>query len=453
MKKVRLIFVTLGRRDLSIDDNNEDKPPREKGRYILDNYNTLKHKLSLNILEEFLSNELSKESDKKKLFIFATNQEDPNFNKDDTIFYAKVIEKLLYEKYNKNKNLFIEIIEIKENLEHSDLLYDFFKKTLNNKISKIEKEYEIENVSCALKGGIPDVNYSILLYLIFKFKTKLKHFNIKEEKNRKKSFNFYPLKFSNEIWRDIEREKVLEYIDSFNYLEIKKNSSIFDVQKLAETAFNLFSFNLDEAKRVREYEIKDRDFVSEILKYLEQIEEDEKNILRELYFTIWIYIQKKYFADALARLYNFTERIFLFELSKITKEEKIFEDIIKKWDSIIEELIKKYPEIAEKKDNYDKIDVNEYSIPTLSKILSIIKKDESEFLEILKQLEKIRQIRNKSIVAHGTTGISEEKLKERLENTHIIEILKNIEKYYDFNFENSLYTKINNKIKSLYEIK
>lgn len=452
MNKAKLIFVTLGRRDLSIDDNNEDKPPREKGRYILDNYNTLKHKLSLNILEKFLSNELSKESEQKRLFIFATNQKDPNFNKDDTIFYAKVIEKLLYEKYNKNKNLIIEIIEIKENLEHLDSLYDFLKKTLNNKISIIEKKYEIENVACALKGGIPDVNYSILLYLIFKFKTKLKHFNIMEEKNRKKSYNFYLLNFSNQIWRDIEREKVLEYIESFNYLEIKKNSSNFYVQNLAETAFNLFSFNLDEAKRIREYEIKDieRDFVCEILKYLEQIEEDEKNILRELYFTIWILIQKKHFADALSRLYNFTERIFLFELSKITKEEKKFNDIVRKWDSIIEELIKKYPEIAEKKDN---IDVKKYSIPTLSKILSIIKKDESEFLEILKQLEKICKIRNNSIVAHGTTGISEEKLKEQLENTNIIEILKNIEKYYDFNFENSLYTKINNKIKFLYEIK
>ena len=92
-----VLFINIGNNDILIDIPSLPQVPREKGEYLLLNYEKFKTKIKLPIIEPVLK-EIFKRTEILDIVMFATDQEDEKFKKKDTIFYAQIIKKFLDEK-------------------------------------------------------------------------------------------------------------------------------------------------------------------------------------------------------------------------------------------------------------------------------------------------------------------------------------------------------------------
>ena len=133
-----MLICTLGIRDLLLD-NEQIKPPREKGREILDDFKKYYPRLSFPIIKpviEYIFND-KKHEQIDRLILIATDQSERNTKPEhcanDTIEFARLLQMAIGKQYGQKKIPQIKIVKIHENPNFIDDMYNFFGRALARK--------------------------------------------------------------------------------------------------------------------------------------------------------------------------------------------------------------------------------------------------------------------------------------------------------------------------------
>lgn len=417
------------------------------------------------------------------IIFIATDQEDDEFKNDDTLYFAEITKKFLFEQNKEKKksgnNFLKDINIIKLNGNVADL--GEMNRSIN-KIMKCNKNFknlhlEHTKVYVCNVGGIDAINVSILVNSITKFKDKCIQLYID-----KKSHVVYPLDFISELLLDVDKSKLKFYIKNYDYFScseiIKEQVKLKKYDVLIQIAKDRLSFNFDKIKEISskylENGIENQDIINEVRKNLievTQMSEDNLSKIKELYINCRIkYIQEQY-VDFLLRIFRLEESLNRYIIEKYLhfNTEKVRHNDFKeltdniKQNKCLENYLNSY-KINGTKLNWENDCNNKILFAILNFIIDENKTvnnakliaDESS-LRIIKNvydlnnvLNELSELRNKSIGAHGFQGVSKVKIDSVLDEFHIkIDDLFNyIEQSINVKFEDCCYERMNNLILS-----
>lgn len=436
---MNLAVITIGNRDIKLKDQDllhSSKSCRENGSYILKNYSKLKDKIKIPIIQPFLDNLNDRNINVDKFILIATDQNNESYKKSDTVFFAKVIKKHFERKKMKTK-----IIILNERINDFIYNYNLFQKKLKYLDLDLKK---IKNIYLLPVGGIPNINTPLILSSILIFRNKLFQYYV--DKIYK---NCYPVPFNQKLLGELEKEKVKSAAGKFFFASISDISSNNFVKMIADYAYNRLSFNLVTAKilgddLIEKYPDKYLKFLGESIT---EIRNSFEGKIKEIFFTSIVKIKQKQYVDALLRLYSFTDNLLLKKVCELYDLKYETDKNFEKWwkNKAIKKIEIENSNIKEKLeiDNVDNPDLKRSGIPLYSALIKY-KNDIDPIFKTIKPLLTISELRNKSIAAHGFEGVSLEKINNKLRKYQIDlkGLIKNIEKYLDISFENSVYNKV-----------
>lgn len=436
---MNVVAITIGNRDVVL---SKTKLPdnlntcRQIGNYILSKYEKLKDEIDLPIIQPFLDVLEDRKEKINHFFLIATDQDDKRYRDKDSINFAKIIKKQLERKFKESK---IHIIMLKNDINNYLKNYEFFQKELRNipNIQEIDKFYVLP------VGGMPNINSPFNLVSIMLLKEKVFQYYVDEIQK-----NAYPISFNHKFLSELEKERIKPALDRFFFASVSNISSNDFIKRFSNYAYSRISFNFKNAKIIiddllAQYPDKDlkkfNESITEIRNY-----QDKK--LQELFFSAIIKIKQEQYVDALLRLYNFTDNLFLNKVCeqyglKLEPEK----DFTKWWFKAINKIKNENPNIESslEKINGNNADLSKKGVPLYSVLIKYKNKDCNIF-EITEPLLAISDLRNKSIAAHGFEGVSLEKINEKLEKfeLNLNDLIEKIETYLGARFEDSDYYRI-----------
>lgn len=426
-----MLICTLGVRDLLLD-NEQIRPPREKGKEILDDFTNYYSRLSYPIIQpalEYIFND-KKHERIDRVVLVVTDQDEKNtkpaHRANDTIEFARILQRVIEKHYGQKKIAQINLIKITQNPNFIDEMYIFFGKTLNsNKALKMEN---FETCYVEQAGGIPSANMALLFQCINKFEEKCSPVYVSE-----KTGHAIPIKFTDAILHDKRKALLLELASKFDYallcdhLDSNKENERF-IYILSQYAQHRLCFDTSTAisfakQGAGEFLSRDRNIFEDFLIDLEKIgQRDHVSLISELYHNMTVKYFRKEFVDFLGRIYRFKEAVlrYLFEINtgvstdidKRTGKQTEFFKFIEKKSELRQVLA------SEKTPQGSKINESSFGIPLLMACLKYfaVKTSDTSYqkiYEILEKLDILIALRNKSIVGHGFEGVSEEIVRNK----------------------------------------
>ncbi len=432
-----MLICTLGNRDLKLS-GKDIFPAREKGREIFEHFKKHYSELSYPLIRPVLDYIFEDERREKihRIVLVATNQgEDtaPEHRSKDTIEFAKVVEKLIREDVRRKKIKGevgdIRIVKISENPVDLGLMYDFFGKSLKG--NKAFKTDDLELCYLEQTGGIPATNMALLYQCINHFKEKCHPVYISER------LGFaVPLNIANKLLLDKKKNLLIHLAGAYNYAsmavhldEVKENEKF--ILRLSSYAQHRLYFDTLTARSIAKKGMKefdaayDKKLFEDLVLELMQIESgDYKSLILELFHNMRIKYIRQEFVDFLGRMYRFQEAVPRYF---IEKEFGISTDVDPKTgrQAGLDKLLEDDKNLrafvgSQKMPRGGNIDPHRTGTPRLIALLDFLieKKGMEKFRPIsdfFKKTGDLMNIRNKSIIAHGYKGVSENIIKEHYE--------------------------------------
>lgn len=350
-----------------------------------------------------------------KIYLFATEQEPAN--PQDTMYAASLIKTYANEKYNIED---VEIIRITQNPSDYDLMAQFFTEFFEKKRDEIKNN--IENF-IALSAGTPAMITSVALNSIG---LPVKYFYIMRKKPYSEALEV-------NVFHQINLERYVVVIEplirNYEYTlasEVVKKSPLrsnFQLLNLIEIMDKRVSFNFKEAmKLIHECDNE----LKEKLIDISRLAQGEKNILwLEIFSQIEINFSKRDYLTGTAFIFSLMENIrnWFFEektkvrLKKVKDEFIDFNKYIEDNPCLKEHLEKKKCGWRNSPNRVVLLEIlnwiNEKNPDELlAMALNFIKKVETQGQTSSYGKMSLADLRNKGPFAHGTTGISEELLKQ-----------------------------------------
>ena len=408
---MKILFANIWNRNIKINWNYDfvdDKwfikkdVFKQKTKEIFENLDNWKDKIQLNILDIVPLEKFD------KIYLVWTNQGGEQSNQ-DTIYVAKIIEKLLW-------NEKIEVIEYTANPTDRKAVLYYFKKVFNQRVKKEDKLYLL------VSWGVPAMKEAMVwaglsedfdTYVLEVINWELKENNIEDiylKEIYKKTLKQFVLNYD-WFWAEklIEENKRLfgDKVDFLNKLKYVNARFNFDFQTANNLVDNL-KLSLIEEDIFQKIEIKnDLEWIKELL----------DNI--EVTYKKWEYTL------LLWKIFRLQESLYRYIFEKNTNistkkdENKSFEDFVN------------FVESNERLKNYLIENNVKYSEPNtfvLAKILSYFKDNKKltwadiALFQIANSIDKLKEIRNLSIVAHWWKWVS----KNDLDSENIIEKVSTI---------------------------
>ncbi len=406
-----VLFINIGNNDILIDIPSLPQVPREKGEYLLLNYEKFKTKIKLPIIEPVLK-EIFKRTEILDIVMFATDQEDEKFKKKDTIFYAQIIKKFLDEKKRKEKGFrklgtihISDCITLQPNIY--DLMLDYYDGRMKKFMEKgLHKSYD--RIFVSITGGTPACNFALAFQAVKYFGEKVEIYYSKEIDTKGESIpiNLRLGKEISQTFAKMNTKALIEHYDFYGAMHIDK-SNVYNYLYYRE----LFLF--EKAKEYLEMAIKDEKGHLQDILIRHKVEIDEllkkditgfKKKLTELYYNMQLKEKKGEYIDMLTRLYTFIQMIYRLIMYKYWGLP--LED-----DKFIEECKEKCKEIIEK-EKLRLETISLYLLKCIFKNLNTEGKVNPEVESILDNLHKLVSLRHKSIGAHGYEGIDKEDIEK-----------------------------------------
>jgi hypothetical protein len=432
---MNLAIMTIGNRDvdLSIECLEEKKKGcRSFGNYILVNYSKFKDKVNLPIIEPMLRSFERKNITLDIVYLIATNQENNDYHKFDTISFAKVIKKDF-----ERQKISTKIIELKEDVNNFNKNYSFFK----TRLEQISRK-EFDKVFILPVGGMPNINTPLLFASILVFEEKIEQYYTTKEKDA------IPVPFNKKFLWEIEQKKLCHPINNYLFSTVSDISSDSFVKRIAKIGYDVSIFDIDSALSDIDEMILDfpEENLNTLLKDCNSILQNNDKRIEMIFYCAILKIKQEQYVDSLMRLYNFTDNLLLTEVCRLYSLDfdmnKRFE---KWWKNSVKEIRQSNDDIENLLNpiNDTKADLNKSGIP-LYKELILFKEQDNKFLGIIDPLLKICKLRNKSIAAHGFESISIKKINDKLSeyDLNLDSLIAKIENLCNIRFDNSIFAKI-----------
>lgn len=249
------------------------------------------------------------------IHLFVTNQYDENFKNNDTIYFGRIIKKIILESGNYKTNK-VEIHEIKDYPNLYDYMFQFYK----NEIKKIKDGYKkINNLDVLVTGGTPACNMALLFHSITFFGNSVRSLYVSENKGRKVE-HLFSVKQLNE---EFQKQNIKSYLKSYDYsaiLAIGLESKNEKLRLLSQSAMYRLSFNFEESRElIRELHVNflDMNDLKSIEVHLTKLSnEDFYSLIKELLLNIEVKYKTGQYVDALGRLFRLEEAILGWPIEK-----------------------------------------------------------------------------------------------------------------------------------------
>lgn len=391
------------------------------------------------ILLEPLVEELIKEYEIERIFLFATEQQP--VNQKDTIYTARIIKEILIKKFNINN---IEIIQVHDNPSDYDEMLRFYER----EIGKIPTSADVVHIS--ITGGTPAQNTAMLIRSLLKFgnivQAVYKPMGTRETKKFKIGEEISRILLSEQL--RVLNEKHLygaaaELAEKYNLLrqreiyrlKAKEHRSQFDFEDSIKNLEKALTAASGEEKAIIKKEIEEIERLKGGLKGNELLGEEYflkyRALIRELYTNMKQKWEQAAYADFLGRLFRFEEALLRYVFEKETKAvtekskggHEDFERHVKSDNELLNFLEGKGIKLERLEPNRMVLRlilefwVREKGIGKLGQIYRFVDKINKP------EDDSLADLRNKSILAHGFEGISKqdfEKYGDILEDIDII---------------------------------
>ncbi|MBV7275129.1 hypothetical protein JMF89_06825 [Clostridiaceae bacterium UIB06] len=446
--KQNILVTNLGNRDLQIhkdnieaikelyNDDEEMKEVLDKGRLENDSYMVFSkcfRELTQKILEHYpkgikyidfpiiksiikkIEGDLEEEK-LQKIILMITDQEDINYNGQDTVYLGEIIKKLHSDKkleigLNQSKDN-IEIVSFCTKSNPSD--YDEMRKFYQEKLSK---EYDSNKIFLNITGGTPAMAFGLLYNTSINASCRVIPFYTKQNTNRSVKFNV-----SETIRKDDDKKQICEFITKNDYMAAKilleKYNKYGVSEKKYETALNMIKaahariqFDFKNAsiyiEKAEDYDSGSRSICDKFIYFIKELQNNEKiYLLNELKNNAIYEYENGAYTDFLGRVFRMEEDIYRSILIK--------KDILR----INENDNLKLNNKAEL-ESAGIVVKGKLNVPQMSKILDAILEKESEEYKLYvhcTKMDKLRQIRNDSVLAHGYKGVSKDEIDGEIGN-------------------------------------
>ncbi len=426
---MKLVIWSFWTSDLKLDNEHIRENFLEQTKKIDENFDEYKNRISFDMLESFIKQNLPNEENIVIKWIFT----DQNGFFQDTIYLKDIFYKYIKIKYNKN---------IKPAREHVILdeprRIEKVKQTIDNELKKINQDmfekiyiiptwwtkwmtawFTLSAISCLELDKIDilygeehdwktiwieqdDIIFSQYLYIIEKLE---KHEDYKA---------------------------ILDFIDEYDLKEQLQDK--YNIAKYFYTRLNA------------DYETAEHIFIKNKLNSQLYISKDTKNILEESINGI-IYTWRTWrYIEFLGRVYNFTDIATAYiiknyynlddnlkysKLKELSLEDEKLENFLNNYKVYIEDKVKNLQWDNEKQE-YLNWYINTKIAIALIEYISQTKKEYKKYVDFFLKIEDLNQYRNHTIIGHWIKPVS----KEIIEQKYNWNIQEDFKQFFDYIFEN-----------------
>lgn len=409
------LLLNVGSNDIWKNNRRIDKEKiRGEGKEILDNLELYKDKISFPIIQPYLNAFSEKIS---RIFLFVTDQQDERYSKQDTIYFGEILKIIIEERFK----IPVEVKRYCGNPMNFEQVMIFY--------SEIMKKIKENNIIISISGGIPLMNYALLISSLFLFNSLI-IYRVDEKSKKLEELDYKSVK------KIFLKSTLREFIETYDYtgaLKILENNKFFLefrkfklIKSLIEYLIERLHFNFEKARILAEEILNDFPEINKDLLFIN--DSNEKYLLYELYSNMAIKWYRGEIVDFMTRLYRFIEAYFqyLFDenIGKINwneKKEKIKIDFnrILEEKEIKEKVIEKFKEA--KKNCGNEVEPTKLAIIFALEVCNIKRSKVLDFLNTL-----VDKYRHKSIAGHWYKGLSKEEIKREVKEDLIEKIKKNL---------------------------
>ncbi len=402
------IIANVGQHDVFLNDKPLPKDAlREKSLEVLNNYDNLKAQLRAPILEPVFDHILKTSRDKPqvRLVLVATDQQEGDFSKGDTVHCAEIIKKLVMDKYSNKASLTVAFQKINEPPNYYDQMFDKFSSWVKyNKFGIPEGD----RVYLVCTGGTPACNTALLLTGIGAYRKNSEVIYVNE-----KNQSAYSIDVAEKILGLYRRERLETYLKRRDFSGIAADDEQKDIVRgVAASASARLNFDFNEMYRLMDECVKkNRTDLDKLWEETTQLAADNcprERRLRELYWNALIKWDRAEYADFLGRMFRLCEeslRAGIYQVSGIElkgdqSSDNDFEVWVKRHTILLKEIENRKLKIRPTRDLM--MVVLEYECRE--------RKDKKlqRLLDSADALGKLSSLRNKSIIAHDVQGVSKE---------------------------------------------
>jgi len=431
-------LANIGTRDVMVDGQYLNRP-RAEGERLLQNYDKVWQTLAAPILWPGLQYVLSLSGNIERVYLFASDQDktvEEKFRDKDTVYFGNILERWLPQSFPEQIMCVIPI-PIPGNPADYNRMNQFFAQRLPELI--VPSEWDV--IFIATVGGADASNMTLLYNAVQIFHERCQLIYVMP------NGEVLPLDLGQQMLREQTRSLSLSYVERYdylalaNFLRLKPNSVApwgepvaryaaarlhFDFQSAQETLEDALHFAKGEV-RLKINSLKDS-----LLPFLHEISPPKSpdqdwrpwldlqgRLMVELYFNLRLKYIRGEFVDFLSRLFRLHEAVlrYIFEeeasISTDKGGEEAFRDYIH-GNSRLQDFLEKHH--------------LEYW-PTTRVLAAIIdfwvtqEQKGSRYGPVyrwLQRLEKLSELRHKSIGAHGYLGVSHREITERWGSASVV---------------------------------
>lgn len=452
-KKDITLFFNIGDRDVKIDGKEiPKKEARSRGKEILDNYHELKQKMSFELVSPLLERF---KQEANKAFLFVTNQEDPEFRKQDTLFFGRIIQRFVEEEYG----IECEMKEYPWKPTDYSLAFHFFSnffKDFDDSFTKV----------ISTSGGVAAMKFSMQTVASSLF-NNVEFYSVDEKTHEVKTVDI-----ENTLKKELVKRAAIELLKRYDYagiINLLENNHIENrkIRLLLEYAHNRLCFNFDTANaKINEFVNALPSLDKEEYEKLKINFSDKRTFINELFQNMAIKWENGEYVDFIGRLYRFNEALLQLVFERETNYEI-------KWQSKEEgnkqftEALSNYPDLKNKihsRRNIPKEEKIKADVGALEICFNhFVEKDGKRWGPIRKIYNNnpkmddhstkklVDEFRHYTIVAHGFNGVSKDDIVHFYGSEQVIEDLRTIVNLLssDENMFNKINTILNKRIKEL----
>jgi hypothetical protein len=438
-----ILIATIGNRDVQIEEDghlNIISPCRIEGEAL---YRKLKddwEKVRIPLISETLKYIQHDSGALNKVFLIVTDQSNLQFSQKDTVWFGKIISALLrspdYAGFRKRSGFGELKINNVEIITLSEYVKDFHGNfaLFSRKFSEFkDKQDDIDKIYIEYTGGIPEINYALVLAAIFLLdREKIRAIGVDETIAGSSARETAIIR---NLGKEIGRVQLAVNLLSYDYRSPLHSIAL---DPPIEEALRMLACRLDFDFEGARFHLQklcslDRELHEKIDGLLEAKSGSDMR-LAEIYYQMEIKLKSGSYLDFLSRLYCFYENYWQFLL--VEKGYQVSElNTEKERNAAHEKYLSQNPELHAflKNDPFYK----DKEIKASTKFNFLASKyfygDAFKAIEpIGKRLAQLVELRNRTAIAHRLDGVSREDFEKLYESDFINRILKDLENLLNF---------------------
>ncbi len=466
MGRRAIIFANIGSRDVkyspggsesSVEDKATLASSRRLGRFLSDNYEELKGCIELPIIEKGIGHigslgykypeVLQRAKNAPTVGLFCTDQQNERYREGDTIEFAEIVRKKLPEAFPNRKNhkgirlndkgsVTIRAIEEHDPSRYDDM-YSFYRGFFEDGDGWILDEWLCFVLT---SGGTPAMNAALILQAIQHFGESCVQVHVPREDEASE------LRIGEEMVRAATERRFGEALESLQFraaakilestsredhrahaCHYAKHRLAFDFRgALAHCQAAIRAAHGDTKRLLERHERSTRRLAQGRLDWSNRL-----LFIEELFYNLEVKVYLDEYVDALGRVWRLQEALLGWIVRSETGIETDDDRALEEQEAstvpgLWAYMREKSPERAPKINRYSLTLISGYLTKPEAGLSEERRTEIAKVRNVANKLNKLSDLRNKTIIAHGFEGVSEEDIEARYGQASLVEDVRSM---------------------------